>query len=107
MNEKRDFKSCLMRKNMDIRIIYISTDYVFDGKNKPYLPTDRQTWINNYGISKLKGRRSYSKNCDKYYIASTSWLYGHKGKNFVETMIALANNNKEIKAVNDQIGCPT
>ena len=51
--------------------------------------------------------KEVQKNWDKYYIVSTSWLYGHHGKNFVETMIRLANENKELKVVDNQIGCPT
>lgn len=87
-------------------LIYISTDYVFDGtKNGKYLPDDKTNPINVYGCSKLKGEKSVQK-CDKYYIVRTSWLYGHHGKNFVETMISLADR-EEIKVVDDQTGCPT
>lgn len=88
-------------------LVYISTDYVFDGtKNEPYLPTDDVNPINSYGLSKLKGEEAVKKYCEKYYIVRTSWLYGHHGKNFVETMISLAQND-EVKVVTDQIGCPT
>lgn len=92
----------------DIPILYISTDYVFDGtKNEPYLPSDKTNPINVYGLSKLKGEEDLQKHCTKFYIARTSWLYGHHGKNFVETMINLAQKNPELKVVSDQIGCPT
>ena len=88
-------------------LVYISTDYVFDGeKNTPYVPTDSVNPINYYGLTKLKGEEAVKKYCEKYYIVRTSWLYGHHGKNFVETMISLADD-KELKVVNDQIGCPT
>lgn len=88
-------------------MIYISTDYVFDGKtNSPYKPSDQTNPINNYGITKLQGEEAVRKYCKKYYIVRTSWLYGHHGKNFVETMLSLADK-KEIKVVNDQTGCPT
>ena len=88
-------------------MIYISTDYVFDGtKDSPYLPEDRTCPINNYGLSKLRGEEAVKKYCEKYYIARTSWLYGHHGKNFVETMISLAEK-PELKVVGDQVGCPT
>lgn len=91
----------------DITMIYISTDYVFDGKKKsPYLPDDKPNPINNYGLTKLQGEKAVQKFCKKYYIARTSWLYGHHGKNFVETMISLAEK-PEIKVVDDQTGCPT
>lgn len=88
-------------------MIYISTDYVFDGtKKEPYLPADEVNPLNNYGLSKLKGEEAVKKYCEKYYIARTSWLYGHHGKNFVETMLSLAEKS-ELKVVDDQVGCPT
>lgn len=88
-------------------MVYISTDYVFDGtKDNPYLPEDKTNPINNYGLSKLKGEEAVKKYCEKYYIVRTSWLYGHHGKNFVETMISMAEND-EVKVVGDQVGCPT
>lgn len=92
---------------LEIPIVYISTDYVFDGtKTEPYTPDDKTNPINNYGLTKLQGEEAVKKYCEKYYIARTSWLYGHYGKNFVETMISLAQKD-EIKVVDDQIGCPT
>lgn len=88
-------------------MIYISTDYVFDGtKNSPYLPTDKPNPINIYGQTKYQGEVMVSQYCEKFYIARTSWLYGHHGKNFVETMLSL-KDKEEIKVVDDQIGCPT
>ena len=88
-------------------MIYISTDYVFDvTKTTPYLPNDKTNTINVYGASKLEGEEAVKKHCQKYYIARTSWLYGHNGKNFVETMISLADK-PELKVVDDQVGCPT
>ena len=91
----------------DCVMVYISTDYVFDGeKNVPYVPADSVNPINYYGLTKLKGEEAVKKYCEKYYIVRTSWLYGHHGKNFVETMISLAED-KELKVVNDQVGCPT
>lgn len=100
-------------------LVYISTDYVFDGtKETPYEPDDTPNPQNNYGLTKLQGENAVKKYCEKYYIARTSWLYGHHGKNFVETMIALAGvkpdsarvdeaKRAELKVVDDQIGCPT
>lgn len=91
----------------NITLVYISTDYVFDGeKNEPYLPTDKTNPINNYGKTKLDGEKAIQKYCKKFYIVRTSWLYGHYGKNFVETMISLTEK-PELKVVDDQIGCPT
>lgn len=88
-------------------IVYISTDYVFDGsKNSPYLPDDKTNPLNAYGRTKLHGEEAVQKYSTRYYIARTSWLYGHHGKNFVETMLALAPR-PELKVVDDQVGCPT
>ncbi len=92
----------------DIPLVYISTDYVFNGEaSNPYLPTEERNPLGVYGQSKADGEISIEKYCKKYYIARTSWLYGHKGKNFVETIIDLAQKMPEIKVVNDQMGCPT
>ncbi len=88
-------------------LVYISTDYVFDGtKNTPYLPNDKTNPINAYGLTKLNGEKAVQEICEKFYILRTSWLYGHHGKNFVETMISLAQK-EEVKVVDDQVGCPT
>ncbi len=94
-------------KNSDIPIIYISTDYVFDGeKEGKYKPYDKTNPVNVYGESKLAGENIIRDICEKYYIIRTSWLYGHHGKNFVETMLSL-KDKEEIKVVNDQTGSPT
>lgn len=91
----------------DIILVYISTDYVFDGESeKAYLTTDKTNPLSVYGKTKLDGEKAVKKHCKKYYITRTSWLYGHHGKNFVETMISLADK-PELKVVDDQIGCPT
>lgn len=88
-------------------LIYISTDYVFDGKkNLPYLPEDKPNPLNIYGLSKYYGEEAVKKYCEKYYIVRTSWLFGKYGKNFPDTMLAL-KNKPEIKVINDQTGCPT
>ncbi|MCQ2744313.1 MAG: dTDP-4-dehydrorhamnose reductase [bacterium] len=91
----------------NITLVYISTDYVFDGNGKePYKPTDKTSPLNNYGLTKWEGEEAVRKYCHKYYITRTSWLYGIHGKNFVETMLSLADK-PELKVVDDQIGCPT
>ena len=93
---------------MGIPIVYLSTDYVFDGtKNTPYLPQDKTNPINTYGASKLAGEQAIMQYNPRHYICRTSWLYGHKGKNFVETMIKLSKEKTELNVVNDQKGCPT
>ena len=92
---------------LGITMVYISTDYVFDGtKDSPYTPQDKPNPINNYGMTKYEGEEAVRSFCEKHYIARTSWLYGHHGKNFVETMLSLKDKD-ELKVVDDQIGCPT
>ena len=94
-------------QEIDATMVYISTDYVFDGiKTEPYLPTDKPNPINNYGLTKYQGELEVQKHCKKYYIARTSWLYGIYGNNFVETMLKLADK-EELNVVDDQVGCPT
>ena len=97
-------KTC---KKIGATMFYISTDYVFDGTaTEPYNPNDKTNPINNYGLTKFEGEEAVKNNLEKYYICRTSWLYGHHGKNFVETMLSLADK-PELKVVNDQTGCPT
>lgn len=92
---------------LGITLVYISTDYVFDGESiEPYTTEDMPNPINNYGTTKYEGEEAVRSLCEKYYIARTSWLYGHHGKNFVETMLSLADK-PELKVVDDQVGCPT
>ena len=94
-------------KKYNITLVYISTDYVFDGtKKEKYTPDDMPNPINIYGKSKFAGEKAVETVCDKYYIVRTGWLYGHHGKNFVETMISL-KDKEELKVVDDQTGCPT
>lgn len=93
---------------LGIPIVYISTDYVFDGtKKSAYLTSDTVKPLNVYGLSKLAGEDAVRRFNDNHYICRTSWLYGINGKNFVETMISLAKSQSELKVVDDQIGCPT
>ncbi|OGI00430.1 MAG: dTDP-4-dehydrorhamnose reductase [Candidatus Melainabacteria bacterium GWF2_37_15] len=92
----------------NIPIVYISTDYVFDGtKNTPYVPLDKTNPQSVYGASKLAGEMAVQKYNSRHYITRTSWLYGKNGKNFVNTMITLAEKMPELRVVNDQTGCPT
>lgn len=98
----------LATKEKNIPIIFISTDYVFDGtKNAPYFPEDSTNPISAYGASKLAGEEKIREINPKHYITRTSWLYGKHGKNFVDTMLSLAQKQTSIKVVNDQFGCPT
>ena len=90
------------------RLIYISTDYVFDGlKKTPYLEFDMANPLNQYGKSKLEGERRALDLCPNSLVVRTSWLYGTHGKNFVNTMMRLAVEQPELRVVADQRGCPT
>jgi dTDP-4-dehydrorhamnose reductase len=92
----------------NVKLIHISTDYVFDGSSKIPLSEDSNTNpICEYGRSKLKGEEVCLKNDTNSIIIRTSWLYSSFGKNFVKAMIDLMKKNSSIKVVNDQIGSPT
>lgn len=88
-------------------LVQVSTDYVFDGtKGSPYGEDDPVNPLSMYGKSKLLGEEKARENPD-HLIVRTQWLYGHGGKNFVETMLRLAGERKELAVVDDQIGSPT
>lgn len=98
----------LEAKKMNCFLIHYSTDYVFDGEKKQgYRENAKRNPINAYGKSKMFGERMLQKYGGRYAIIRTSWLFGPKGENFVDTMVKLANKNKTIKVVADQIGSPT
>lgn len=98
-------QACKLR---DIRLIHISTDYVFDGNNERGYGEDAPLApINAYGRSKAKGEHEIMANAHQYYLVRTSWLYGPGGKNFVTTMLDSAKTKPELKVVNDQRGKPT
>lgn len=89
-------------------LVHLSTDYVFDGlKREPYTINDVPNPLNVYGASKLKGECFIRENMTDYYIIRTSWVYSDFGNNFKKTMLYLATKLKEIKVVDDQVGCPT
>ena len=90
------------------RVIHVSTDYVFDGtKREPYVESDPVGPVGEYGKSKLAGERAVIAANPRHLIVRTSWLFGMNGKNFVDTMLGLAEKQSEIVVVNDQFGCPT
>ncbi|MCL6479583.1 MAG: dTDP-4-dehydrorhamnose reductase [Peptococcaceae bacterium] len=90
------------------RLVYISTDYVFDGAaGRPYTEFDAVNPISVYGKSKLAGERYVAGLTNKYFIVRTSWLYGKHGPNFVKTMLRLAGEKNELTVVDDQVGSPT
>ncbi len=91
----------------DAKIIHISTDYVFNGcGTRPYLESDAPGPVSAYGRSKLMGEKYVSEFCNKHFVIRTAWLYGD-GKNFVKTMLRLAETHDEVSVVDDQVGCPT
>ncbi|NBI28715.1 dTDP-4-dehydrorhamnose reductase [Chengkuizengella marina] len=90
------------------KLVYISTDYVFDGNtSSPYTEFAQTNPLNQYGKSKLAGEQFVRELHSKFYIVRTSWLYGKHGHNFVKTMLTLANEKDSISVISDQIGCPT
>ena len=94
-------------EKVNAKLVQISTDYVFDGKNKNlYREDDITNPQSVYGKSKLLGEKYVQDFCSKYFIIRTAWLYGD-GNNFVNTMLKLSESKDEINVVNDQIGTPT
>lgn len=104
----------IISKQVDAKLIHISTDYIFDGEVindangqiRPYIESDKPNPQSAYGRTKLQGEKLVIDNANKYFIIRTAWLYG-EGKNFVRTMINLSKTNDYVKVVNDQIGSPT
>ena len=96
-------------KEIDAKMVYISTDYVFDGTKDGYYEVDDKTNpISVYGKTKLEGENFVKSILDKYFIVRISWVFGINGNNFIKTMLKLANAGKtELNVVNDQIGSPT
>jgi dTDP-4-dehydrorhamnose reductase len=90
------------------RVLYLSTDYVFDGaKREPYVESDPPGPLQEYGHSKLAGERATAEANEDHLVVRSSWLFGAGGRNFVDTMLALARERDELLVVDDQIGSPT
>ena len=96
-------------KTVDAKMLYLSTDYVFDGRGtRPWEPDDRcYAPLNVYGQSKLDGELLVSSVLEKYYIVRIAWVFGLNGKNFIKTMINVGKTHDTVRVVNDQIGTPT
>jgi len=95
-------------REIDAEMIYISTDYVFEGEGKtPYETDALKAPLQVYGKSKLAGEEAVKQHLFKYYIVRTSWVFGRTGSNFVKTMFKLSETRDSINVVNDQIGSPT
>ena len=96
-------------KAVDAKMVYISTDYVFDGKGeRPWLPDDKNyAPLNYYGETKLEGELAVSETLEKYFIVRIAWVFGLNGKNFIKTMLNAGRTHDTVRVVNDQIGTPT
>lgn len=95
-------------KNIDAKMVYISTDYVFDGEGEmPFEVTDKPNPINFYGQTKYEGELEVQKHLEKHIIIRISWVFGRNGNNFVKTMLRLGKEREELSVVADQIGSPT
>lgn len=95
-------------KALDIKMIYISTDYVFDGEGTHFWqPDDARHPLNVYGQTKYEGELAVESLLEKYYIVRIAWVFGVNGKNFIKTMLNLGKTRDHLTVVNDQIGSPT
>lgn len=99
-------KAC---KELDCKMVYLSTDYVFDGQGtKPWNPDCKDYKpLNVYGQTKLDGELAVANTIDKYFIVRIAWVFGLNGKNFIKTMLNVGKNHDTVRVVNDQIGTPT
>lgn len=96
-------------KNTGAKMIYISTDYVFDGKGETPWQPDCKDYapLNVYGKTKLEGEKAVSQILDKYFIVRIAWVFGLNGKNFIKTMLNVGKKFDTVRVVSDQIGTPT
>lgn len=96
-------------KQLDCKMLYLSTDYVFDGQGtEPWKPDCKDYKpLNVYGQTKLEGELAVSSTLKKYFIVRIAWVFGLNGKNFIKTMINVGKTHEEVRVVNDQIGTPT
>lgn len=96
-------------KKIDAKMVYISTDYVFDGQGTIPWEPDCKAYapVNVYGQTKLGGELAVSGTLEKYFIVRIAWVFGLNGKNFIKTMLNVGKNHPEVRVVNDQIGTPT
>ena len=96
-------------KELDCKMVYISTDYVFDGQGEEPWQPDCKDYkpLNIYGQTKLEGELAVSETLEKYFIVRIAWVFGKNGKNFIKNMLNVAKTHDKLKVVNDQIGTPT
>lgn len=95
-------------KEIDAKMLYVSTDYVYGGDGEaPFEPTDKVNPQSVYGSTKLGGEQAVIENLSRYFIVRTSWVFGINGNNFVKTMLRLGAEREMLNVVDDQIGSPT
>lgn len=96
-------------KANNAKMMYISTDYVFNGEgDEPWDPDCKEfAPVNFYGETKLGGEKAVAENLEKFFVVRISWVFGPNGKNFINTMLSLSETHDELRVVNDQIGSPT
>ncbi|MCP1108673.1 dTDP-4-dehydrorhamnose reductase [Ohessyouella blattaphilus] len=95
-------------KEVRAKLLFLSTDYVFDGEGTHYWkPDDERHPLNVYGETKCKAEEYIEQNLDNYFIVRTAWVFGLSGKNFIKTMLRLGSERQEINVVDDQVGSPT
>ena len=96
-------------KSIDAKMLYVSTDYVFDGKGtRPWEPDDTcYAPLNVYGRSKLDGEKAVAECLSRFFIVRTAWAFGPNGKNFIKTMINVGKTHDTVRVVDDQVGTPT
>ena len=99
----------LVCKKLDCKMVYISTDYVFDGQGETPWDPDCKDYkpMNVYGQTKLEGELAVSRNLEKYFIVRIAWVFGVNGKNFIKTMLNVGKTHDTVRVVKDQIGTPT
>ena len=109
INAKGTENIALCCKALDAKMVYISTDYVFDGQGKKPWKPDCKDYkpLNVYGQTKLEGELAVSRNLVKFFIVRIAWVFGLNGKNFVKTMLNVGRSHDTVRVVNDQMGSPT
>jgi len=95
-------------RDAGVKMMYISTDYVFDGQGtRPWEPDDHRDPLNVYGETKYEGELAVEELLDQYFIVRIAWVFGVAGKNFIKTMLRLGRERGAVSVVNDQVGSPT
>jgi dTDP-4-dehydrorhamnose reductase len=90
------------------KVVHVSSDYVFDGrKGEPYVESDAASPVSAYGASKLAGEAPVIESNARHFVVRSAWLFGRGGRNFVDTMLRLAEDCDEVRVVSDQVGSPT